>query len=206
MPRLQEKLHFCTWNWPFAKKKKRFNLRKKSDKFSVNGNFWLKMTNVTEDKTSIFLAFFPWIHSVSKSEKNLTLWRVQCETKFLSWVLMLQKSLVLKMLSNVGLFSRGQMKRSRLAMSHEINYLTIIFPPKSQNNMEKCLYVICSLLNPTVGKVSMLSLDRRNLYKMVVFPDASKPKSTILAGLRFTHCEIVVPIFTRKKYVANWWW
>ena len=59
---------------------------------------------------SIFFREFT-VHSVSKSQKNLTLWRVQCETKFLSWVLKLQKSLVLKMLSNVGLFSRGQMKK-----------------------------------------------------------------------------------------------
>ena len=165
---LSYKTAFLHLKLTFCKEEKKVNFRKKLK----NRDFWLKMTNVTKDKTRIF--FF---HRV-----------FQCETKFLSWVLILQKSLVLlKMLAYLA-------KAKCRFMSLEINYLTIIFPPKSQNNMEKCLYVICSLLNPTVGNVSMLSLARRNLYKMVVFPDASKPNSTILAGLRFTHCEIVDPI------------
>ena len=131
-PFFSKELHFCTWNWPLPEKKK-CRERKESLKFFFFwDDFWLEMTNVTTDKTRI----------LKRSKKSG--FRVQNSwssvwNDFLPWVLILQKSLLLlycvKNVVKCGLFSRGQ-KRSRMM---KINYLTIIFPPQSQNNMEKCL-------------------------------------------------------------------
>ena len=49
--------------------------------------------------------------------------------------------------------------------------------------MDKFWCVICSVLNPIVGNVSMVSRDLTNLYNIVVFPAASRPKNTIRAIL-----------------------